>query len=379
MPRVLYLQYVNPAYFPPLQQSSRILANEGWEVRFVGSRANADDKMEFPLHERVEVLLLPFVPPGIWQKLNYLKFLLWSVWQLFIWRPAWVYVSDVMACPIGWLLSYWPGVRILYHEHDSPTEPAGNSFQRLTLAARRHLAQQAALCVLPNERRVERFLRETGRRGETLCVWNCPAREEVPAARSVAANDEMIVLYHGTIVPQRVPRTLLHALAQSPERVKLRVIGYTTIGAPRYVEELQALAAALGVAERVEFVGPLSRYELMERCREADVGVSVFPMPLDDWNEQTMPGASCKAFDYLACGLPLLVSDLPEWRWMFVENGYAQACNVNDPVSIAAALSWYWENRAEMQAMGECGRQKIASEWNYESQFAPVLAALQTL
>jgi glycosyltransferase involved in cell wall biosynthesis len=88
---------------------------------------------------------------------------------------------------------------------------------------------------------------------------------------------------------------------------------------------------------------------------------------------QYMIGASNKAFDYLACGLALMVLDLPDWCQMYVEPGYGLACNPNDPESIAAAVYWFLEHPDEMRQMGERGRQRIATEWNYQMQFAPVL------
>jgi hypothetical protein len=35
--KILYLQYTNPAAYPPLEHNSRILANEGWQVLFLGN------------------------------------------------------------------------------------------------------------------------------------------------------------------------------------------------------------------------------------------------------------------------------------------------------------------------------------------------------
>lgn len=100
------------------------------------------------------------------------------------------------------------------------------------------------------------------------------------------------------------------------------------------------------------------------------------PMTTADVNHRHMVGASNKAFDYLAQGMALLVSDLSDWRAAFVEAGLARPCNPDDPASIGAALSWFASNRDEVRAMGERGRQRILDEWNYECQFAPVLAAL---
>lgn len=376
MPRILYLQYINPAYFPPVQQSSRLLAEAGWEVRLLGCRANVADQMEFPPHERVELRLLPYTPPGWRQKIQYLRFLLWSFWQVLVWRPRWLYVSDTITCPAGWLLSFWPGLRVLYHEHDSPaSDDGGNLLQRLCLRARRGLAQRARAYVLPNERRLAQFAAGLQPRGEAFCVWNCPALEEVKTSRPQDTG-EMWLLYHGTIVPARLPETILYALAELPAGVKLRVIGYETLGALGYVNELKQLAARLGLSERVEFNGPMSRFELMERCAENDVGLSLLPSEGDDPNEQAMVGASNKAFDYLACGLPLLVNDAPDWVNFYVTPGYALACRPHEAESLADAIRWYWENPAERQRMGENGRQRILSAWHYEQQFAPVRAML---
>jgi spore maturation protein CgeB len=101
------------------------------------------------------------------------------------------------------------------------------------------------------------------------------------------------------------------------------------------------------------------------------------PRTSDDLNERAMAGASNKPFDYLACGLALLVSDLPDWRRMFVKQGYGLACNPDLAENIAQMLHWYVEHPEETRQMGEQGRQRILSDWNYESQFAPVWERLR--
>jgi glycosyltransferase involved in cell wall biosynthesis len=96
------------------------------------------------------------------------------------------------------------------------------------------------------------------------------------------------------------------------------------------------------------------------------------PSDSDDINMQAMVGASNKAFDYLSCGLALLVSDLPDWRAAYVETGYGFSCDPNTPESLTSALRWFAEHPSEMRAMGESGRQKIISDWNYDKEFAPI-------
>jgi glycosyltransferase involved in cell wall biosynthesis len=155
--------------------------------------------------------------------------------------------------------------------------------------------------------------------------------------------------------------------------VKLRVIGYETVGNSGYVQQLQELACQLGLGKRVEFLEAMPRSELLEWCQKCDIGIAFMPQSSEDINLQYMVGASNKAFDYLACGLALLVCNLPDWEQMYVEPGYGLACNPNDPESMAATLYWFLEHPDEMRQMGERGRQRIATEWNYQVQFAPVL------
>ena len=114
----------------------------------------------------------------------------------------------------------------------------------------------------------------------------------------------------------------------------------------------------------------------MEICATCHVGLALIPHDNKDRNLQALTGASNKSFDYLACGLAVLVPDLPDWREMFVQTRYGLACNPADPDSIAAALHWFHEHPEERARMGERGRTRILNEWNYETQFQPVLHLL---
>src|SRR5262249_53432977 len=154
-------------------------------------------------------------------------------------------------------------------------------------------------------------------------------------------------------VPARLPATVLGALARLPPGARLRVVGYETLGNAGYVGQLQAAARRLGVADRVRVLSPMPRRELLRGSVAWDVGLALTPMDSTDLGLRTMAGASNKPFDYLACGLAVLVSDLPDWRRLYVEPGYGLACDPGDPASIAAALRWFLEHPGETQAMGE--------------------------
>ena len=242
------------------------------------------------------------------------------------------------------------------------------------------LARGADLNVLPSDGRIADFCRRTGvPAARCVRVWNCPLQAEIRPPRSIPAGSGLTVLFHGAVVPARVPVTLLDALTRLPEEVRLRVVGYESTGARGYLTKLRREADRRHLGDRVELRGPVSHAGLFDAIEDCDVGLAWFAPGAGDVNIATMAGASNKAFEYLACGLPLLVADRPDWRTMFVEPGYAHVCDLTDVESIAAAIRTHLENRTAMRAMGERGRQQVLAEWNYDTQFAPVLRAIAGL
>ena len=379
--KILYLQYTNPAGFPPLQHSSSILAEAGWEVLFLGAAASGAEDLELPPHPRIQTRQLGLCAGGWRQKLRYVRFCLWCLWWTLRWKPDWIYASDLFTCPAALLAKTFSASSLLYHEHDSPNPESvshpDNLFLRFCVWTRRRCASLAALCVLPNQRRAERFQEQTKGAAPVHVVWNCPSRNEARTTMRDPAGDTLRILYHGSLGPARLPLAVIRALASLPEEVCLRVVGYETVGSFGYMDQVAAFARSLGIEQRIEYLGAIPlRSDLLAICDTCDVGLALLPLTTTDINLTAMTGASNKAFDYLGCGLPLIVSDQEDWRRLYCDPGYGLACNPADWESVAGAIGWYQEHRDLMREMGERGRRRVLSEWNYETQLAPVLSVL---
>jgi glycosyltransferase involved in cell wall biosynthesis len=377
--RILYLQYTNPGGYPPLEHSSRILAEAGWDVLFLGTGAHGADGLLLPPHERITIRQMPFCRAGWRQKAHYVWFCLWSAaWTLW-WRPGWLYASDPLSCPAARMVATLFALRLVYHEHDSPeaAPPNASAFLRLCLAARRWCASRAAVCVLPNRERTIPFAESATPRAPVQVVWNCPSRDEIGPGKPRERGEKIWALYHGSIGPERLPMAVIDALAALPDDLCLRVVGYETIGYLGYMERVVEYAGKLGIAHRIEYRGAIPRRsDMLAICQDCDIGLALVPPASGDYNLQSMTGASNKAFDYMACGLPLVIGNGPDWIRFYGEPGYAISCDPGDAPGLAAALRWYYEHPDRMRAMGERGRQRILSEWNYETQFQPVLDIL---
>lgn len=372
---VCFVQYTNPAAYPPLEHGSRILADLGWQVLFLGTGFDGDpDQFDFPAHPNVRVLRLPKRGRGWGLKLHYGLFVLWCVYHSVRFRPAWIYASDAFAAPAGLLAHSVLGCDAIYHEHDAPPQ-SGSLFFRVVLAARRSLVARVRAVVIPNTSRAETFRRDVNAGVPVQVVWNCPSKEEVKPQR---ATSNKTVFYQGSINAQRLPTTLLDALLLLEPATSLAFAGYTTIGDPSYISRFLKAADDMGLGSRVHYLGSVRlRSQLLERMRNAAVGLMLMPARSDDPNMTSMVGASNKAFDYLACGLPILVSNQTEWEETFVKPGYALSCDPESAQSIARALGRLLNASDQAWAMGKQGQARVVAEWNYEAQFAPVLRLME--
>jgi glycosyltransferase involved in cell wall biosynthesis len=324
-------------------------------------------------HPRIAAHAIPARPSHVMGKATYARYIAAAAALAIRVRPHVVYASDPLGAAPGLLAAYLSGAHLVYHEHDSPMPGA---LQPLLARLRAAAARAARLVVFPNEDRARIADAELGFVPDRLrIVWNMPRRDEVPPLAAIP-EAPLIVHYHGSISPDRLPEATIAAVRQFGGRVSLRIAGYEAPGARGYISRLEAFGRMSSGESLVKYLGPLPLSDILKQAAQAHIGLALMPRTTDDVNMRNMVGASNKAFDYMAAGLALLVSDLVEWRRMFVVPGFARACNPADAHSLIDALGWFLDHPEERRAMAVRGRSKIATEWNYDSAFAPIMAEL---
>ncbi len=373
--RVLFVQATNPGAYPPLIHASMLMAEAGWEVTFL-SAPIAGDQLAIPAHPRVAVRAVPVRPSYAMSKLNYVLYTTTAARLALQLRPDVVYTSDPLGAGPGLIAARLAGATLVYHEHDSPSP---GMLHPLLARSRAAAARSAQLIVFPNEERAHFAQSELRFSDKRLhIVWNVPRRAELTSS-AAQTEPPLIIYYHGSITPERLPETVALAVRKMAGRVRLRIAGYEAPGAPGYVRHLVGNDARPAADALVEYIGMVpQRADLLMRAARAHVGLSLMPFNSGEPNLSNMAGASNKPFDYMAAGLALLVSDLPDWTRIFVEPGFGLACNHTDINSLSAALAWFIENPERRRAMAARARSKIEAEWNYDTQFRDILKSLQS-
>ena len=373
--KITYIQYTNPAAYPPLQHSSRIFAKAGWKVLFLGTGSRGEsNSFEFPPHENIIVKRWKYYNPGLVQKLHYIFFSFWSAFISWWSGSSWVYASDMIACPAAILARNIFGIKIIYHEHDSPNGDSQKEtlFIKFLLRCRKYLAQKAEIVIFPNADRAKLYQEETGRIGPIEIVWNVPSMDELRFFKTNKPSHP-VLFYHGSLNEARLPTSVLDALKLLDSNVSLVFAGYSTGISYDYGQWYLDEAKKRGLDNRVRYLGSLvDRVLLLAECSKASIGLAFMPKTTNDINMKHMVGASNKPFDYLICGLDVIITDRPEWNDFYVTRGLAISCNPDNKFSIVDAIEKYTCGGPEKLGRGKKVLDLLNSEWNYEFQFRDV-------
>ena len=369
--RVLFLQVVEPGMYPPIIAAAHLMADAGFQVTVLAS-PSADSQLRMDDHPDITVHQIAQRPNYVVRKQDYLRYMAAAAGLALRWRPDVIYASDPLGAGPGLLASRLADARLIYHEHDTPDSTRLQYWLgRLRAAA----ARRADHIVFPNAVRAELVRKEVGFPAERLrIVWNMPRRAEIPPLQGT--DGPLRLYFHGSITPERLPKAVMDAVLSFGGTVHLQIAGYEAPLRRGYLQSLLDAGGVTGPEAVISYLGQISRSNLLEAAASNHVGLAFMPLSTDDPNMAFMTGASNKAFDYMAAGLALLVSDKPDWRSMYVEPGFGLACDPANAGAVRAALTWFLDHPGARKEMAMRARRKIEEDWNYDTAFAPLLAAL---
>jgi len=189
----------------------------------------------------------------------------------------------------------------------------------------------------------------------------------VPAQENLKQGKKYLVGYVGVMGRQEGIDLLLQSVKTLVVDFQRTDIHFGLVGGGTSLDEMQALARELGVAEYVTFTGRVPDADLLAMLNTADVCVNP-----DVANEMNDISTMNKIMEYMSLGKPIVQFDLTEGRFSAQDASlYAKR---NDPVDFAARIVELVDNPAKRKAMGDLGRRRVQDEleWRYE---APKLLA----
>ncbi len=370
--------YNNPDAYPPVINSARLLAQAGFNLNIYCRDDGSLCGVKYP--QTVHVDRIKAAATGSWREYsNFIQEVLRSdvsAVRLFLGH-------DMHGLVPAWILSARHRRPLIYHCHDFAESgrkiPMGSHIVR---TFERLLARTADLVIVPDADRAAVVARQLRLRRKPLVVANAPLERPVSSGRALheslvvkGKQFEKIVLRQGRIGVGHA----IEATIRSMPHWANRRWGFALLGAgePSYLEHLNALAQELGVQERFITLPPVPYDHVAQYTGGADVGHALYePIHINNVHITT---ASNKIMEYMAAGLPLLVSDAPSLRGLVERYGCGAAADEKSPASIATAVNLLLGDPHRSQQMGAAAARAFEQEFRYERQFAPVLSAIQDL
>ena len=169
----------------------------------------------------------------------------------------------------------------------------------------------------------------------------------------------MVILSVGRAVEKKGYDDLLPALARLPAALDWR---FEHVGGGPQLQDLAEEAQALGIAERVTWLGPLTQPDVLARYRAADVFV-LSSRVAGDGDRDGLPNVLMEAQSQ---GLPCVATDvsgIPE----LIEDGVTGLLVApRDRDALARALARLVGDRALRARLGEAGRERTLRDFSLE-------------
>ena len=176
------------------------------------------------------------------------------------------------------------------------------------------------------------------------------------------AGDRVTVGYAGHLYPWKGVDVLVEALARVPHVRGLIIGGHEK---EPDLERVQALAARLGVSDRIEFTGQIAPAAVAARLQEADI--LTLPNPASAISSHAT--SPLKLFEYMAAGRAIVASNLPAIGEVLVDDVNAVLVTPGDAGALAAGISRLAADPTRRRRIASAARASVAEySWDRRAE-----------
>ena len=216
------------------------------------------------------------------------------------------------------------------------------------------LALQSDRFVATNHMIVEELISAGVPADRIVQLPNGVETDSIPVKVDYALHDPVRLIFVGRLHEQKGLETLLAAFQQLLRRHPNRNLRLQLLGDGPLRNDLAALAEQTGIALQVDFLGMTG--QVFEHLQQADI----FVLP------SRAEGLSNALLEAMACGLPVLVSDITANTNVIEDQQNGLTFTKGDPESLANAVTSLLEQSALREQVGRAARQTIERRYSLD-------------
>lgn len=282
--------------------------------------------------------------------------------------PDVIHANDLNALIPAYAASRELKCRLVYDSHEINTDNYTGKKNRLLRAyyhaMESRLVHKVDLMVSVSHAAADYFAREYHTE-KPMVITNCALASE-NISQSVKKNVGFEILNHGGFYAGRGYDLMVEAaplMKEYPEiRLALRGFGKIENQLHKRAEELNATNVVFYPKVKVEELIPLAAGSM--------VGVAITePICLN-----FKLSVSNKLFEYAAAGLPVIMSDIPEHRYLNEKYNFGLIISENTPKALADAAIKLYRDEELYNALSENSK-KMSQDLNWENEFGKLIAA----
>ena len=187
-----------------------------------------------------------------------------------------------------------------------------------------------------------------------MLIRNYPIISKIDDALPIKKNnDKLTFIYVGGLTRIRGIKEVCESVKEFPNELQLFLVG-------NWESEVYQ-NTCLSVGKNIEYLGLKPLGEVYSIMKTADVGIAtLYP------EKNYLNSLPIKAFEYMACGLPIIMSNFPYWIKEFKNNSLF--VNPNKIEEIKKAIVWLKNNKDERLKMGQTGKKEVKEKYSWEAE-----------
>ncbi len=199
-------------------------------------------------------------------------------------------------------------------------------------------------------------------------INNVVVQRNLPLQRKIVAKDlrkifnipegAFILVYQGVLLEGRGIGLVIKALRY------LKNVLFLIFGDGDRKEFFEELVVENEVKDKVIFAGSVSQEELPDFTAGADLGLAL----IENISKSYYYALPNKLFEYIAAGVPALVSDLPQMRKIVLHYGVGEVLKELNPKSVSEKIKSLIKDKEKMLGFKE-NLKSAAEELNWEAEF----------
>lgn len=356
--KICHLTSVHPPFDTRIfHKECKSLVKAGYEVHLV-VRHNKDEMIGGVCIHAV---------PTFHSRIKRMTYTIWAVYKKALEIDAQIYhFHDPELMLIGLLLKL-KGKKVIYDVHENYPKAMMSKYylpvvfrkfiSLLFLFAERLFSGFFDYIIVVNDDIAENF--QNIDKKKVIILRNTPLIEFVNACNTDNRNRNNKVLYTGGLSRIRGIKEIIESIIFVKNDVMLVLIG--SFETPEFEKEMRMIAN-----KKVQFVGNVHYKEIPEFIKTSKIGIICFyPEPN---HIGAILGGNNKFYEYMAGGLPIIASNIPEWKKVIEGENFGITVDPKNPKEIASAIDYLLDNPVISAEMGRNGLNAVREKYNWENE-----------